>query len=82
MVLGATPMFSAGSAPVTSQKLTVTCAMALFSPYAMMIDNLTKDHKYDNTKQYVAGPEKDKIGDHADVANGVVNLVAIHNHEY
>jgi hypothetical protein len=54
----------------------------MFFPHAMMINNLNKDHRCDNTKQYVAGPEKDKIGDHADVANGVVNLVTIHNREY
>jgi hypothetical protein len=46
-----------------------------------MINNLIKEHRCDHTKQCIAGPEIDKIGDHADLANGVVNLVTIHNRE-
>jgi hypothetical protein len=60
------------------------CGMCkgMIFPCAMMINNLTKEHRCDHTKQYVAGPEIDKIGDHANLANGVVNLVTIHNREY
>jgi hypothetical protein len=47
----------------------------------MMLSNLTKDFECDRTKQYVAGPERDKLGDHADGANGVMNLVTIHERE-
>jgi hypothetical protein len=59
------------------------CSMCkgLFFPCAMMISNLTKDYKCDRNKQYIAGPEQDKLGDHADVANRVMNLVTIHECE-
>jgi hypothetical protein len=47
----------------------------------MMISNQTKAYECDRHKQYVAGPEQDKLGDHADVANGVMNLVTINERE-
>ena len=53
----------------------------MFFPYAMMLSNLTKAFECDRTKQYVAGPEQDKLGDHANVPNGVLNLVTIHERE-
>ena len=32
-----------------------------FLPYTMMINNLTKTHEHNGTKQYIAGPENDKL---------------------
>ena len=54
----------------------------MFFPYAMMLSNLTNDYKCDRNKQYVAGPEQDILGDHADVANRVMNLVTAHEREH